>query len=75
MQFNDVPLRTRMLLTLYKVYGKSALLVLNGILLHIINALLVLNGIVLHIINALLVLSWQYVERPEENTQLDIKKF
>ena len=40
--FKDVPLRTRRGLLLYKVYGNSALLVLNGILLNSVNALLVL---------------------------------
>ena len=35
--FNDVPLRTRRALLLYRVYGDSALLVLNGTLLNSIN--------------------------------------
>ena len=55
--FNDVPLRTRRVLSLYKFYGDSALLVLNGTLLHNVNALLVLNGTLLHNVNALLVLN------------------
>ena len=42
LQFKDVPLRTRALL-LYKVYGDSALLVLNGTSLIYNNALLALN--------------------------------
>ena len=41
--FNDVPLRTRRALLLYKVYGNSALLVLNGTSLNNVNALLVLS--------------------------------
>ena len=44
-------------LSLYKVSGISALLVLNGTLLNSINALLVLNGTLLNSINALLVLN------------------
>ena len=32
MQFKDIPLRTRRALSLYKVYGDNAFLVLNGIL-------------------------------------------
>ena len=43
MQFKDVPLRTRRALLLYKVYGNSALLVLNGTSLICNNALLALN--------------------------------
>ena len=34
LQFKDVPLRTRRALLLYKVYGNSALLVLNGRYMH-----------------------------------------
>ena len=41
--FKDVPLRTRRALSLYKVCGDSALLVLNGILLNSVNALLALS--------------------------------
>ena len=41
--FRDVLLRTRRALSLYKVYGCSALLVCNGSLLNIVEALLVLN--------------------------------
>ena len=41
--FNDVSLRTRRALSLYKVYGDSALLVLSRILLNIVNSLLVLS--------------------------------
>ena len=41
--FKDVPLRTRRALSLYKVYGDIALLVLNGTALNNINALLVLS--------------------------------
>ena len=40
---NDVPLRTKRVLLLYKVYGKSTLLVLNGTSLNNINAILVLG--------------------------------
>ena len=43
MLFKDVPLRTRRALSLYKVYGDSALLVLDGTLLNSINALLALS--------------------------------
>ena len=43
MQFKDVPLRARRALSLYKVHGDSALLVLNGISLNNINALLALS--------------------------------
>ena len=43
LQFKDVPLRTRRALLLYKVYGDSALLVLNGTSLICNNALLALN--------------------------------
>ena len=43
MLFKDVPLRTRNVLSLYKVRGESALLVLKGILLNAINALLALS--------------------------------
>ena len=53
----DVPLGTRRALSLYKVYGDGALLVLNETLLNIINTLLVLNGTSLNIINTLLVLN------------------
>ena len=42
-QLKDVTLRTRRGLSLYKVYGDSALLVLNGISLVSVNALLALN--------------------------------
>ena len=41
--FKDVPSRTRKVLSLYKVYGNSALLVLNGTSLNIDSALLPLN--------------------------------
>ena len=44
LQVKDVPLRTRRALSLYKVYGDSALTVLSGTLLNSINALLVLSG-------------------------------
>ena len=43
MKFKDVLLRTRRVLSLYKVYGDIALLVLNGTSLNIINALLALS--------------------------------
>ena len=43
LQFKDVPLRTKRALLLYKVYGDSALLVLNGTSLIRNNALLALN--------------------------------
>ena len=43
MLFKDVPLRTRRVLSLCKVCGDSALLVLNGTLLNSINALLALG--------------------------------
>ena len=43
LQIKDVPLRTRRALLLYKVYGDSALLVLNGTSLNFNNALLALN--------------------------------
>ena len=52
MLFNDVLLRTRRALSLYKVYGESGLQVLNGTSLSSINALLVLNSI-----NAILALN------------------
>ena len=39
--FSDVPLRARRALSLYKVYGNSALLVLNGTSLNNFNGLLV----------------------------------
>ena len=41
--FKDVPLRSRRAISLQKVYGKCALLVLNGTS-HSVKALLVLNG-------------------------------
>ena len=41
--FNNVPLRTRRALSLYNVYGNSALLVLNETLSNCDNALLALN--------------------------------
>ena len=41
--FKGVPLRTRRALSHYKVYGNTALLVLNGALLKSINALLALS--------------------------------
>ena len=53
----DVPLKTRRALSLYKVYGDSALLVLNETSLNIINTLLVLNRTSLNIINTLHVLN------------------
>ena len=43
LQFKDVPLRTRKALSLYNVYGDSALLVLSGTSLNCNNALLALN--------------------------------
>ena len=43
LQFKDVPLRIRRALSLYKVYGDSALLVLNRISYCCSNALLALN--------------------------------
>ena len=43
MLFNDFPLRARRALLLYKVYGDSALLVLNGTLLNSNGALMVLS--------------------------------
>ena len=43
LQLKEVPLRTRRALLLYKVYGDSALLVLNGTSLICNNALLALN--------------------------------
>ena len=43
MIFNNVPLRTRRALSLYRVYGNSALLVLKGTLFSSVNALLVLG--------------------------------
>ena len=43
MQFKDVLLRTRRVLSLSKVCGNSALLVLNGTVLNSINALLALS--------------------------------
>ena len=45
------------MLSLYNVYGDSALLVLNGTSVNNVNALLVLNGSSVNNINALLVLS------------------
>ena len=44
MLFKDVPLRTKRGLSLYKVCGDSALLVLNGTLLNNVNVLLALSG-------------------------------
>ena len=55
--FKDVPLRTRRVLLLYKVYGDSALLVLNGTSLNRDSALLVLNGTSLNRDSALLILN------------------
>ena len=43
LQIKDVPLRTRRALSLYKVSGNSALLVLNGTSLICNNALLALK--------------------------------
>ena len=43
MMFKHVPLRTRRALSLYKVYGNSALLVLNRTSLNSINTLLALS--------------------------------
>ena len=43
MKFKDVLLRTREALSLYKVYGNSAFLVLNGTLLVSVNALLAIS--------------------------------
>ena len=43
LQFKDIPLRTRRVLSLYKVYGDSALLVFNGTSLNCNNALLALT--------------------------------
>ena len=43
LKWKNVPLRTRRALLLYKVYGDSALLVLNGNSLICNNALLALN--------------------------------
>ena len=43
MMFKDAPLRTRRALSLYKVYGDSALLVLSGTSLNSVNALLALR--------------------------------
>ena len=43
MLFKDVQLRTVTALSLYNVYGDSALLVLNGTSLNSINALLALS--------------------------------
>ena len=48
LQFKDVPLSTRRALSLYKVYGNSALLVLNGTSLICNNALLALNWRLYH---------------------------
>ena len=41
--FNKVPLRTRRALSVYKMYGDSVLLFLNGRLLKSVNSLLVLS--------------------------------
>ena len=41
--FKDVPLRTRRALLLYRVYGDSALVVLNLTSLNSVNALLALS--------------------------------
>ena len=43
MLLNDVPLRTRRVLSLYKVYGNSALLVLNRTSMNSVNTLLALS--------------------------------
>ena len=43
MQFKDVPFRTRRALSLYKVYGDRALLVLKRTSLNNVNALLALS--------------------------------
>ena len=43
MQFKDVQLKTRRALSPYKVYGDSALLVLEGTSLNSANVLLALN--------------------------------
>ena len=53
--FNYLPLKTRRGYRCNKIYGDSALLVLNGTL-NTVNALLVLNG-TLNTVNALLVLN------------------
>ena len=57
-QFIDVPLRTRRVLLLYKVYGNGALLNFNCLREIKTQSL---NGTSLNSINALLVLSWLYV--------------
>ena len=41
--FKDVPLRTRRVVSLYKVYGDSTLLILNGTSSNSDSALLALN--------------------------------
>ena len=46
---HDVPLRTRRALSLCKVYGDSALLVLNGTLLNSVNALLAFSRRYIHV--------------------------
>ena len=60
LQLKDVLLRIRRVLSLYKVYGDSALLILNGISLSCNNALLILNRISLSCNNALLAPNWRY---------------
>ena len=50
-------LRARRVLSLYKVYGDSALLVLNGTSLNSDSAVLVLNGTSLNIDSAFLALN------------------
>ena len=59
LQFKDVTLRTRRALSLYKVNGNSALLVLNGISLICNNALLALN--------------WQYIPGGKKKTEQSIQ--
>ena len=57
MMFKDVLLRTRRVLSLYKLYGDSALLVLNGKSLNCVNAFLALSqrsDLVLHVTHVFL---------------------
>ena len=50
MQFKTVPLRTRRALLLYKVYGGSALLALNGTSFNNVNAVLALSRFSMYVL-------------------------
>ena len=60
-QPNNVPLRTRMVPSMYEVWRQRTLLVLNRTSLNNISALLVLNGTSLNSITVLLALSRRFI--------------